>query len=600
MEIRLASIQRLIILAFLISTIGFSISKTASFIETQSFTIFPQMKGMTINAWSAEAYNSSDFDTSITNLVELKANWVAFTVFWFMEQYNDTEIHPRMDLYTASNSSLIHAIQKAHELEMKVALKPMIDILDGKWRGQIKPYNWTLWFKNYRKFISSYAELAENYNVELFIVGTELRSSQIYQNEWRQVINNVRSHFSGNISYAANWDSYSEYSVLPNYAVGFWDALDYVGVDAYFPLTNSFNPTLQQLISAWSNSASGWWGSGRNWTNELYLTYLSTGKKIIFTEIGYCSQNGTNTQPWNYNVSPTKDLQEQADCYQAVLEVFKNATWFEGWFWWNWETDPNAGKPGTPDEKHYTPQNKPAQEILRQYYSEEGPPDIAITNVTSSHTVVEKGSLVEINVTVENQGTYMKNFSLTLYTNDTIIQRKPLSLENKSSVTVEFIWNTSNVAEGLYLLKAYVPPLLGEIDINDNLYVDGALTVGNHDLAITCLTLSNQTIFVDETVIISVTIKNKGVFNETFLLNLSYTYVTDPVIETKNITLLSQEIVEINLFWAPPTEGVYMIEASLCAVLKDVNLADNVKSLYLYVIRNNSGGGSMSNSIRAK
>jgi len=99
----------------------------------------PSMKGMTLNAWSAEAYSSSDFDQSITNLANIKANWVTFTVFWFMEYYNDTEMHRRSDLYTASDSSLVHAIQKAHELNIKVALKPMVDVVDGHWRGEIQP-----------------------------------------------------------------------------------------------------------------------------------------------------------------------------------------------------------------------------------------------------------------------------------------------------------------------------------------------------------------------------------------------------------------------------------------------------------------------------
>jgi len=47
---------------------------------------------MTINAWNSEAYNSSDFNIPITNLANLEANWVTFTVFWFMEHYNDTEM----------------------------------------------------------------------------------------------------------------------------------------------------------------------------------------------------------------------------------------------------------------------------------------------------------------------------------------------------------------------------------------------------------------------------------------------------------------------------------------------------------------------------
>jgi len=541
----------------------------------------PKIKGMTINAWNSEAYNSSDFNLSITNLANLEANWVTFTVFWFMEHYNDTEMYPRTDLYTTSNSSLIHAIEKAHELNMKVALKPMIDVIDGTWRGQIKPYNWTLWFQNYQKFINFYANLAQNHNVELFIVGTELRSSQTHESEWRNVINNVRNHFNGNLTYAANWDSFSNYSVLPNLAVGFWDALDYIGVDAYFPLTNSFNPTLQQLINAWSNSRSGWWGSGRNWTNQLYSTYISTGKKIIFTEIGYCSQNGTNTEPWNYNLSPVKDLQEQADCYQAALEVFRNATWFEGWFWWSWETDPNAGKPGTPDELHYTPQNKPAQEILYHYYKV--PPDIAILNVSSSKTIVEKGDLIEINVTIENQGIYTENFNVSVYANQTTIYQGQITLENQSLTILRFTWNTSNMIEATYILEAFVPPLPGELDKDDNLYVNGIVKIGKHDIAIIDLVFSNK---INRTVIgqgcickINVTVANQGDFPETFNVTL-YANTTD--ISTILLpTMLNGTSTILTFTWNTTNfaKGKYTISAYAWPVLGETRIENNI---YVY------------------
>jgi hypothetical protein len=45
--------------------------------------------------------------------------------------------------------------------------------------------------------------------------------------------------------------------------------------------------------------------------------------------------------------------------------------WWDGAFWWNWETNPYAGGPS---DAGFTPQNKPAQTILQQYYGGTGPP----------------------------------------------------------------------------------------------------------------------------------------------------------------------------------------------------------------------------------
>ncbi|MFQ6134124.1 MAG: PEP-CTERM sorting domain-containing protein, partial [Armatimonadota bacterium] len=55
-------------------------------------------------------------------------------------------------------------------------------------------------------------------------------------------------------------------------------------------------------------------------------------------------------------------------CYLAALSQTWSRPWMAGYFWWNWETDPLAGT--TPENGlfGYTPQNKPAQGVLRGFY----------------------------------------------------------------------------------------------------------------------------------------------------------------------------------------------------------------------------------------
>ena len=87
--------------------------------------------------------------------------------------------------------------------------------------------------------------------------------------------------------------------------------------------------------------------------------------------ISYLSCDGMNTQPWNYTMQWDRnvsiDLQEQADCYQAALQSLWGKPWFYGFYWWYWQTDPMAGGPNNRD---YTPQNKLAEDILREWYLE--------------------------------------------------------------------------------------------------------------------------------------------------------------------------------------------------------------------------------------
>jgi hypothetical protein len=75
---------------------------------------------------------------------------------------------------------------------------------------------------------------------------------------------------------------------------------------------------------------------------------------------------------------------------------------------------------------------------------------------------------MNINVTVENQGSYTETFNVTLYANTTEIETKQITLTNGASTTITFTWNTIGFAYGNCTIWAYVEPILGETDTADN------------------------------------------------------------------------------------------------------------------------------------
>jgi parallel beta-helix repeat protein len=107
------------------------------------------------------------------------------------------------------------------------------------------------------------------------------------------------------------------------------------------------------------------------------------------------------------------------------------------------------------------------------------PPEhnMAITNITSSKTVVGQGFSSNINVTVANQGDFTETFNVTLYANTTEIETREITLASGSSTTLTFTWNTTGFAKGNYTISAYAWPVPGETDIADNMLVDGIVTV---------------------------------------------------------------------------------------------------------------------------
>ena len=138
--------------------------------------------------------------------------------------------------------------------------------------------------------------------------------------------------------------------------MGFWDKLDFIGIDAYFPLTAKKDPTKEELISAWQKNAS---------EIDMWLKEKEPDKPIIFTEIGYCSADGTNIQPWVdlAKVSPvTIDQQEQADSLDTMLTVCSKFPWFKGFYWWSYFPQERWSPLG------YTIRGKKAEEVFSAWF----------------------------------------------------------------------------------------------------------------------------------------------------------------------------------------------------------------------------------------
>ncbi|MBK8576487.1 MAG: hypothetical protein IPN90_12710 [Elusimicrobia bacterium] len=319
---------------------------------------FPK-KGMTYASWEVSQWLGLDSDSSLDDLRGTGANYVAVVVTQYMANGTANTI-ARDIAKTASDAAVVAAIQDIHSRGMKVMLKPHVDVTGGLWRGSITPSNPATWFTSYQAFINGYATLAQTNGVEMFCVGTELKTmTQGRTAEWTTVITGVKSRFSGTggLTYSANAN-------LPNdefAAVGFWDQLDFIGVNLYFPLTAVSNPSLDQIKAAWGKSKDDF-----NMLQTLSDFRAVIGKDILVTEIGYQSANGTNVTP--YGVSGTFDPQEQKLCYEAAFAALNNRTWINGLFWWSWDPNPNVD--GYSDTG-YAPQNKSALDLLVSKYGGE-------------------------------------------------------------------------------------------------------------------------------------------------------------------------------------------------------------------------------------
>jgi hypothetical protein len=323
------------------------------------------IRGISYPSFHNGRYAAEDSTASLADLAKTGANFVAIIPTRFSRTIKDAEFIATDA--TEADENVAKAIRDAHALGLSVLLKPHVDTLDGKPRAYYAPDDVDLWFKNYEALLIHYATIATENRVEMLSIGCELDSlvGSRYRQRWVDIIRSVRRHYAGPLIYAsADWTGQE--------GVSFWDAVDYIGVDAYDALSKSASPSIAELAAGWVSVPKDRWmasllnnKSPRDYYRSLAETYR---KPVIFSEIGYRSVAGALARPGDWKFKGPVDLGVQARAYEALFAVWsKESSWMRGAFLWNWEPVPHPER--TPGGLvGYTPQNKPALAVISQWY----------------------------------------------------------------------------------------------------------------------------------------------------------------------------------------------------------------------------------------
>lgn len=262
---------------------------------------------------------------------------VALIPYGYTEAH-EPEIH--FEPSTATARQYDSLLKVAHARGIKVLLKPQlmvpptwfpgsIEITDAQARRQ--------WFASYTKFIEYWAHIAANSHADLFCIGTELEKMTKYESEWREIARRVRAIYAGPIVYAAVQGPEFE-------GIRWWDAVDYIGLNNYYPLPDSLDTS--DLVG------------------RVEKIHRQFDRPVLFTELGYASVDGSHREPWAEPQRPV-NLDHQARCYEAIFKAFYDKPWFYGMYWWKVSADGRGG----PNDRSLTPWRKPAMDVLGRWYA---------------------------------------------------------------------------------------------------------------------------------------------------------------------------------------------------------------------------------------
>lgn len=291
--------------------------------------------------------------TAMSEVKRINAGWVAVIPYAFSRSGEPSvSFDHEKQWWGERTEGTCGLIKFAKENELKVMLKPHVWVRGEGWTGDFTlstESQWKEWEVDFSKYILNYAMVADSMDVEIFCIGTEYRTpAKDRPLFWKQLIKQIRTIYKGKITYAANWDNYEN--------ITWWNHVDYIGIDAYFPLVESINPTTEEIKNGWNPFIQNLSAFSKMWK-----------KPILFTEYGFQSADGAAGKHWEVVQSEEGGNQQlQANAYEATFQALNNEKWFIGGFLWKWHftTQYDRIRPTA-----WTPQGKLAEEVIANWYA---------------------------------------------------------------------------------------------------------------------------------------------------------------------------------------------------------------------------------------
>lgn len=206
--------------------------------------------------------------------------------------------------------------------------------------------------------------------------------------------------------------------------------------------------------------------------------------------------------------------------------------------------------------------------------------DVGIVAVLPSARTIEIGQGLTLETIVRNKGTVAQSFTVSTYFDEVLLGTSQVrDLSPYSTAIFQFAVDILRLTVGNHTISAYVPPVLQEADLTDNNFSDTIevkprFSTVIHDIGVTSITLSSNSVFIGEVLEINVTVLNNGTEPENFDLS---TYHNSSLIETRRVNTLaplSQVLVTFSWNTSSVKEGLYQISAS-APLPNDVSPGDN-------------------------
>ena len=307
-----------------------------------------KVRGMTVSCpTDGVEWGTPWMDETLDELQALGVSWIAIHPYAGVRDEGGVDQWRRLAL-SPPPAWVRRPIEEAHRRGIKVLVTPHLGYWGSRfsWRGDVAfetPEQWARFFAEYEAWITEVASVSTG--ADAFAIGNELDRTLGHEAEWRRTIAAVRRRFSGPITYGANWSDYQK--------VPFWDALDIIGVQAYFPLVSGEAEVTEAALRA------GW----ARHLAELDAFARARDRYVVFTELGYNHSARAAAAPWAYETGGPDAEGVQLRALEVALDVVRRHDRVVGAFLWKWY-------PGPREPRDFSMEAPAIRALLTRYWRE--------------------------------------------------------------------------------------------------------------------------------------------------------------------------------------------------------------------------------------
>lgn len=289
------------------------------------------IRGVTVgpiesSQWPGRGYGTAYSAALLDELARLGVTWISITPFGRIWSLESSEVYMDFEApYEDNRIAIARFVEQAHERGIRVLLVPHLWVWsEVGWRGEIDPgtpEGWRAYQASYRAFVLAWARDAAAAEVDALSIGVECKSwSGRFGSFWASFIDDVRAAYPGLLTYSANWDEAE--------AVLFWDRLDLIGINAFYPLAHHDGATFEEYQAGAREARDG-----------VAAISEALDMPVVFVEVGYTTRRDAAVEPWLWPDGMTDvaySEEEQSRALEASLDAFVPEEWFAGFFVWRY------------------------------------------------------------------------------------------------------------------------------------------------------------------------------------------------------------------------------------------------------------------------